>query len=289
MGADVLSDPVALPVAPFADLAISVEYGEAPAHQTSHPGSRAGSWLLAGDHADAADMPGADRFERWYNLSGVEVEHCGAQDVPVIVALGDSITDGNGVIIDANTRWTDFLARRLEGRAAVLNAGIGGNRILADGLGPNALSRLDRDVLAQPGVRHLIVLEGVNDIGVLSRKQDATPEDHAALVRQLKQAFTQIAARAQARGIKVHAATIMPFAGSGYYHATPASEGDRQAINAWIRTSGVFDSVIDLDAATRDPARPSYLDPRYDKGDGLHPGPAGYEAMAAAIPLELFD
>ncbi|HEU4650449.1 MAG TPA: SGNH/GDSL hydrolase family protein, partial [Croceibacterium sp.] len=178
---------------------------------------------------------------------------------------------------------------RVEGmeQVSVLNAGIGGNRLLNDGLGPNALARLERDVLSQPGVTHLIVLEGVNDLGTLTRDGAATPEQHEALVTQATEALRQIVLRARARGVTVIGGTILPFATSTTYHPPAETEADRQAINAWIRTPGNFDAVIDFDAALRDPAQPSRLDPALDSGDGLHPSLDGYRKLAEIVPLEL--
>jgi lysophospholipase L1-like esterase len=173
--------------------------------------------------------------------------------------------------------------------AGVLNQGIGGNNhLLTDGLGPNALARFDRDVLAQMGVRHLIVLEGINDLGGVSRMPDATQQTHDQLVHRMIGAYQQIIARAHAEGIKVYGATVMPDGRSGYYHPDAASEHDRQQVNAWIREPGHFDAVIDLDKVTADPANPQQLLPAFDSGDHLHPGPAGYKAMGQAIPLSLF-
>lgn len=290
-GADWLSDPAALPVAAFADVAITLHIARDPNGQTGHPGSRATSYLARGDATRTRTMTGATTVDRWYMLSGVETQDCGHRGA--VAVLGDSITDGRGSTTNRNDRWTDFLARRLAGdRAtrglAVLNQGIGGNRVLADGLGPNAMARLERDVLAQPGVRHLIVLEGINDIGTLTREKPATPAQHAALVAQVTGAYAQIVARARVHGIRVYGATILPFMGTDYYHPDAANEADRQAINAWIRAPGNFDGVIDLDQAMRDPARPAWLNPRYDSGDRLHPSPDGFRAMANAVPLSLF-
>ena len=285
-GAEVWSDPVDLAVAAGADLAISLHLPGPPSPPTGHPGSRATSWFVHGDQTAAADLPGAKSAPRWLVIAGVEVR---APDARAIAVLGDSITDGFGVQPDTNLRWTDHLAARLRaeglGQVAVLNAGIGGNRLLNDGLGPNALARLERDVLSQPGVTHLIVLEGVNDLGTLTRDAPATPAQHAALVAQATEALRQIALRARARGLTVIGATILPFAGSTTYHPPGETEADRQAINAWIRAPGNFDAVIDFDAALRDPADPARLNPAYDSGDGLHPSLDGYRAMAAAVPL----
>lgn len=286
-GADYWSDPVALKVAPLTSLAISLHYAAAPSVQTGHPGSRATSYVLSGDHTADADLPGAKTADRWFQISSVDV--VSAKKAAAIVAYGDSITDGYGVQPNTNLRWTDGLVERLKGRnIGVLNLGIGGNRVLLDGLGPNALARFERDVLSQSGVTHVILLEGVNDLGVLTRDAPATPQAHKALVEQVIAAYRQMIDRAHARGIKVIGATILPYSGSAYYHPAPESEADRQAINAFIRAPGNFDGVIDWDKALRDPARPTYLLPAYDN-DGLHPNLAGYKAMADAIPLSLFE
>ncbi|WP_443969998.1 SGNH/GDSL hydrolase family protein [Sphingobium sp. CR28] len=285
-GAEWLSDPVSLDGAPFADLAITLRIAQAPQVQTSHPGSRATSYTLKDADPAATDMFGAERTDHWFFLSAVEVQRCAQPGG--IVTLGDSITDGFGVKANENTRWTDFFARRLGGKVAVINQGIGGNRVLLDGLGPNALARLDADVLSQSGVRHVILLEGINDLGVLGRDKPATTEQFSALVTDITSAYRQIIDRAHARGLKVHGGTILPFMSNSYYHPTAESERARQAINAWIRTPGHFDSVIDFDKALRDPARPDVMKAELDSGDGLHPGRLGYEAMAKAIPLERF-
>lgn len=286
-GADYWSDPVALKVAPLTSLAISLHYAAAPNIQTGHPGSRATSYVLAGDHTADADLPGAKTIDRWFQISSVDV--VSDKKARAVVAFGDSITDGYGVQPNTNLRWTDGLIERLKGKnLSVLNLGIGGNRVLLDGLAPNALARFERDVLSQSGVTHLVLLEGVNDLGVLTRDAPATPEAHKALVEQVTAAYRQILDRAHARGVKVIGATILPYAGSAYYHPGPESEADRQAINAFIRAPGNFDGVIDWDKALRDPARPTFLLPAYDN-DGLHPNLAGYKAMADAIPLSLFE
>jgi lysophospholipase L1-like esterase len=286
-GADYWSDPVALKAAAGADLAISLYVAQPPAQQTGHPGSRATSYLVHGDHSGDADLRGAKTVDHWFQIAGIEAV---APKARAIVAFGDSITDGYGVKPNTNARWTDALQRRLRaapgmGEVAVLNAGIGGNRLLNDGLGPNALARFDHDVIGQPGVTHLIVLEGVNDLGTLTRDAPVAPEAHTALVARMIDAYRQIVARAHARGIKAIGATIMPYAGSAYYHPDAQNEADRQAVNRWIRTPGNFDAVIDLDAAMRDPGDAKRLRKDYDSGDGLHPSVAGYAAMAAAVPL----
>ncbi len=288
-GADYWSDPVALPSAAGTDLAISLYLTQPPAQQTGHPGSRATSYIVHGNHSGDPDLRGAKTVDHWFQIAGIEAV---APKARAIVAFGDSITDGYGVKPNTNARWTDALQRRLRtaagmGGVAVLNAGIGGNRLLNDGLGPNALARFDHDVIGQPGVTHLIVLEGVNDLGTLTREAPVAPEAHVALVARMIDAYRQIVARAHARGIKVIGATIMPYAGSAYYHPDAQNEADRQAVNRWIRTPGHFDGMIDLDKAMRDPADPAHLHKAYDSGDGLHPSVAGYAAMAEAVPLAL--
>ena len=290
-GGEMLSDPVALAAPALAHVAISLRFAEAPPIQTGHPGSRATSFLLAGDHLADADLPGALRKTGWWQISGIDV--VGPVARSAIVALGDSITDGHGVPDDTDGRWPDRLAERLQADPAmrhlsVINQGIGGNRILRDGAGPNALARFDRDVLGQAGVSHFILLEGVNDIGSATREAPATPAAHKAEVDRILGVYAQLVARARQRGIKAIGGTILPFGGSGYAKSDPANEADRLAINAWIRTPGNFDAVIDFDAATRDPKRPDYIRADYD-GDRLHPSVAGYRAMGDAVDLKLFD
>ena len=290
-GSDYLSDPVPFPVKALDTIAVSIRYDGEP-EQTSHPGSRATSWHMPGDHLRDGSMTGAASFDHWFNLAALEVERCAP--AKLIVALGDSITDGKGSNTNGNDRWTDRLAQRLQGDPrrrdiAIVNQGIGGNRLLNDGLGPNALARLDRDVLAQPGVTHLVLLEGINDLGTLTLDAPVGDDAHKAHVARIIGAYRQIIARAHGKGIKVIGATIMPFVGNGYYHADARNEADRQAVNAWIRTPGNFDAVVDFDRVTRDPAHPERLLPAYDSGDALHPSPKGYKAMGDAIPLTLFD
>ena len=290
-GADYLSDPVDYPVAALSNLAVSVRLETAPSQQTGHPGSRATSYYADGNLVSAANLTDAKKVDHWYQVSGIEVlapDRAGA-----IVVLGDSITDGHGATTNGNDRWTDVLASRLQASPdlrylAVLNQGIGGNHLLTDGLGPNALARFDRDVLAQSGVRWLIVFEGVNDLGGLARKGEATPEEHRLLVHSIVAALEQIIARAHTHGIRVIGATVTPFVGSDYYHPADANEADRQALNQWIRAAGHFDAVIDFDTVVRDPHQPERLQPSYDGGDHLHPSVAGYRAMGEAVPLTLF-
>jgi lysophospholipase L1-like esterase len=288
-GAEYLSDPLAFPVLPLSDLVVSIHLDDAPASQTGHPGSRATSYLAHGDAVAAADLVDAKKFDHWYQLAGVDV----AGGFGTVVALGDSITDGHGATTNGNDRWTDVLAQRLQANDAtrgigVLNQGIGGNHLLTDGLGPNVLARFDRDVLAQTGVRWVIVLEGVNDLGGLTRLSDPPQEAHTAFVRRLLASYEQIIVRAHDAHLRVIGATILPYTDSDYYHPPASNEADRQTINAWIRAAGHFDAVVDFDKALADPARPNHLNPAYDSGDHLHPSAAGYRAMGELVPLALF-
>ncbi|HEX4096589.1 MAG TPA: SGNH/GDSL hydrolase family protein [Caulobacteraceae bacterium] len=287
-GGEIWSHPVALAAPPLSDLVVSLHFGQPPQGQTSHPGSRTTSWLVHGDRASAPDLSGGRQVAHWFELSGVEVE---TSRTPrgVIVALGDSITDGRGSTTNGDDRWPDRLARRLQGTPGfagigVVNAGIGGNRVLADSLGPSALGRLERDVLSEPGVKTLIVLEGINDLGVLDRDR---PSDAAreAQVRQLEDAYARIIDDAHAHGITVIGGTLTPDGGTQTYPTTLPDEAARQELNAWIRAPGHFDAVADFDAALRDPGQPSRLELAFDSGDHLHPSPAGYQAMAEVVPI----
>jgi lysophospholipase L1-like esterase len=248
------------------------------------------SYIAAGDATGAADMPETPNLSTWPFLTGVDV--AAPLDCAAVVALGDSITDGARSTNDANRRWPNILANRLlalktKARLAVVNAGIGGGRILHDGYGPqngpqygpSALARYERDVLAQPGVKYVIVLEGVNDIGhpggSAPMSEDVTAEDLIA-------GYKQLIERAHERGIKVFGSTIMPFP------TQAPKEAKRQAVNLWIRTSKAFDAVIDFDKLVGDPAQPGKLLAAYDSGDHLHPNDAGHKAMGEAIDLSLF-
>jgi lysophospholipase L1-like esterase len=290
-GADYVSDPIHFPLAPLSDLAVTVHIDIPPAQQTGHPGSRAMSYVVHGDQLSAADLADAKKVEHWYFIAGVDVDATSYS--AAIVTLGDSITDGHGATTNGNDRWPDVLARRLQAQSetkniAVLNHGIGGNRLLLESLGPNALARFDHDVIAQTGVRYLIVLEGVNDLGMFTKDGNGSPAEHQQEVHRIIGAYEQMIARAHAHGIKVFGATIMPFVGSAFYHPGPDTDADRQAINEWIRTPGHFDGVVDFDKLTRDPDRPDRLATKYDSGDHLHPSPAGYAAMGEAVPLSWF-
>jgi lysophospholipase L1-like esterase len=290
-GAEYISDPVDYSARALSNLAVSMHFDLPPAEQSGHPGSRATSYLVHGDAVSAADFAGARKFDHWYQLAAIDV--AAAPDAAAIVALGDSITDGHGATTNGNDRWTDVLAQRLQANATtrnigVLNQGIGGNHLLTDGLGPNVLARFDRDVLAQTGVRWVIVLEGVNDIGGLTRLSDPPRAEHEAFVRRVLASYEQMIARAHAAHIQVIGATILPYTDSNYYHPPASNEADRQTINQWIRAPGHFDAVVDFDKAMADPKRPDHLNPTYDSGDHLHPSVAGYHVMGEAVPLGLF-
>jgi lysophospholipase L1-like esterase len=285
-GAEYVSDPLPYAVKPLSDLSITMHLPEPPAQETSHPGSRETSFLVHGNAVNVAELPAAKRFDHWFFLSAVDVP--APADAYAVVTFGDSITDGHGATTNGNDRWPDGLATRLNAaaigrRVGVLNVGIGGNHLLTDGLGPNALARFDRDVLAQSGVRTVVMLEGVNDLGGLAQKGNATVEQHAELVAAIEAAYEQMIVRAHSHGLRVIGGTITPYVGSDFYHPTAADESDRVSVNAWIRAKGHFDAVVDFDAVMRDPAHADRLLPAYDSGDHLHPSPAGYRAMAAAV------
>ncbi|PRX44906.1 lysophospholipase L1-like esterase [Prauserella shujinwangii] len=290
VGAQLVSDPLPFPVAAGTNLSVTTYLadGQASTDITSHPGSRTTSHLLAGNHVTDADLPGATPTNHWYFLSGVEVWT--GRDVTGTVIVGDSLTDGRGSTTNGNDRWPDQLFDRLQADrrtsdAAILNQAAGGNRVLRDGLGPNVLARLDRDVLAVSGARSLIVFEGVNDIGTAEPTEAAQKE----IADDLIAAYEQIIDRAHAQGIRVYGATLLPFGGNASYDDPDGHRKfARQAVNRWIRTSHRFDAVLDFDAAVRDPARPERLLPAADEGDHLHLNPTGYRMLADAVPARLF-
>jgi lysophospholipase L1-like esterase len=287
----VVSDSTDMPVPNLSTMAVSLYFPGASGEATSHFFGLQTSYVAPGAQTGARDLPGASTLTERPFVSAIEVGV--AKKTKVIVALGDSITDGFGSQMGANHRWPDHLAERLVVRKgpayfSVVNAAISGNRLLHDFIGPNALSRLDRDVLAQSGVSHLIVLEGVNDFGFPGARkladEDVTADDVIA-------AYRQIILRAHAHGIKVIGATLPPFgpipSRPGFYSEAAAAK--RVAVNTWIRTGHGFDAVIDFDAVLRDPKNPSQMNPLYDSGDHLNPNDAGYQAMSDAIDLKMFD
>jgi lysophospholipase L1-like esterase len=291
-GAEYVSDPLEIQVAPLSDIAVSFHLDAPPQPETGHPGSRSTSYYEHGDAVGATDLPDAKHVDHWYQFTGIDVQT--SAEAGTVVTLGDSTTDGHGATTNGNDRWPDILAARLQADkktrdVGVSNQGIGGNHLLTDGLGPNVLARFDRDVLAPAGVRWVIVFEGVNDLGGLARNGEVAADQHTALVENVIAAYEQIVARAHAHGLRVYGATITPYTGSGYYHPGAWSEADRVAVNTWIRAAGHFDAVIDFDAVMRDPRLPDHMLPALDSGDHLHPNPAGYKAMGDAIPLNLFE
>ncbi len=290
-----LSDPIPMTVPDSADLAVSIYLPKPTAGAGIHYSAQQTAYIGSGDLTSAATITDPATTTSWIFLTGIDVT--APANAGTIVAFGDSITDGALSTVDANHRWPNFLAARLFAQArgsklGILDEGIGGNRILHDPateirFGVNALARFDRDVLAQPAVRYIIVLEGINDIG---HPGEGAPLSQTVTAEQIIAGLQQMIDRAHERGIKIFGATLTPFAITtirGYY--SPEKEVKRRAVNDWIRTSHAFDGVIDFDKAMEDPANPTHMRPAYDGGDHLHPGDAGYKAMADAIDLSLFE
>ena len=296
-GAIAISDPVQLALPAFADLAIDIflpaDTAASPSPLTTHNGALQTSYVSSpGNHAAAGELPVMTTTQAWFFLSAVEV--AAPAQAGAVVAFGDSITDGTLSTPDTNNRWTDHLARRLMAQAnstrapmmGVLNEGIAGNRVLSDFVGPSALARFDRDVLAQSGVTHVILLEGINDIGLPAPGQ---PIPSAA---EIIAGHRQIIERAHAHGLKVIAGTFLPFEGAnlgaiapGYYSVE--KDARRQAVNEFIRTSKAYDGIIDFEMAVRDPGHPLQVLQQFKGADNLHLTDAGYQAMAAAVNLAL--
>ncbi|MGI3230947.1 SGNH/GDSL hydrolase family protein [Streptomyces sp. GTA36] len=289
-GAQVVSDALDFDLRPGSNLTVTayLAEGQPSLALTSHPGSRTTSYLQKADRTRDLDLPEATPVNHWYLLSDVEV--LSGRGTAAVAILGDSLTDGRGSTTNGNNRWPDRFLDRLHARAAtsdvaVLNQAAGGNRVLNDGLGPNVLARLDRDVLSRSGVSWLVVFEGVNDIGTAA----ATPAAQRSVTAELIAAYEQIVVRAHAQGIRVYGATLTPFGGNTMYDDPDGHrESARQAVNSWIRTSGTFDAVIDFDRAVRDPGDPRRLLSTLHDGDWLHLNPEGYRVLAAAVPLRLF-
>lgn len=285
-GKAITSDPVAFRLEPRMEVAITICFGNTAPDITGHPGSRTTSYLLAGPHPSGdADFSNAVQTDHWYAINGMDVEtpKAGA----AIAILGNSITDGRGSGTNKQNRWPDILALRLQKNQptrdiGVLNLGIGGNCVLRGGLGPTGISRFDRDILGQHGVRWVIILEGVNDIG-------GTKDRAAALqvARDLIAAYDQMISKAHARGLKIFGGTITPIKNSFYYK--DYREEARRTVNEWIRTSGHFDGVIDFDKAVRNPTDPLVILPEAQSGDYLHPNEEGYRILGEAIDLSLFQ
>ncbi|KZV73764.1 SGNH hydrolase [Peniophora sp. CONT] len=288
-GALLVSDPINMTVEPRSVISVSMflENGQPGVDITSHPLSMTTSFFVSGNAVSETDLTEAESAEHWYFVSAVE--SWAPKDTVTFAVLGDSITDGRGSDVNGNDRWPDQLFMRMQNNTntshiALIDQGLDGNRILGDGLGPNALGRLDRDILSHSAIRFTMIFEGVNDIG--TSNTDAASQ--AALVNELLVAYQQIITRVHALGIPMFAATITPFGNFAQY-TNPAREQTRQVINNWIRTSGKFDAVIDFDAVARDPNNATILAPEFDSGDGLHLNTVGYHALAGAIPLDIFD
>jgi lysophospholipase L1-like esterase len=290
-GESVLSDPVKIDVRAMQDLAVSL-YVPANAQyhaSTAHNAGLATAYITeSGDATPTTQYPQGEVSGMRFFLTDMEVSGTAAK--ATVIAFGDSITDGVGSTQDANTRWPDYLAERLQADAklssiGVANAGIGGNRVLHDNYGPSASSRFDRDALDKPGVRWIILLEGINDIGgsgyAWNAKDKISPQ-------QLIDGMKTLITRAHARHVKIYGATLTPYGGNGWPYHSVAGEKTREEVNDWIRHSGAFDGVVDFDKAIRDPAAPKKMLPAYDSGDHLHPSSAGYKAMARAVDLRWF-
>ncbi len=288
-GATIVSDPLPLRVAANQDLAVSLLFKEAPVIESFHWDGRRTAYVFEGDQLTVADPRAVGTTTARLLLTGVLVDSTNAQGT--VVVMGDSITDGAAAKLDADTRWPDFLAMRAAPRGiAVVNAGISGARLLYNGMGSNALARMDRDVLAQPNVHTLILMLGTNDIAWPGTPFD--PHTSATAFEEMVTGYRAVVARAHAAGIRVIGATLPPFAdalpgtplAATYY--SPAKDTMRQRVNKWIRSSGTFDGIVDFDRVLRDPKEPTHLAAQYDSGDHLHPGDAGNKAMAEAIDLE---
>ena len=284
-GTSIFSDSFELQLEARTDVTVTIFFGVTSADVTGHPGSRTTSYILTGNTVSDVDMPESVKTDHWYIINGLDV--MAAKSTAAVAVLGNSITDGRGSGTNKQNRWPDELARRLYENpktedVAVLNAGIGGNCVLRPCLGPAAVDRFQRDVLEQSSIRWLIILEGINDIGQI---RDADQADEVA--NGLMAAYDQMINDAHAANILVYGATLMPF-GDSFYDA-PLHEKARQAVNEWIRTSGRFDAVIDLDKAMGDPANQLRLNPEGDTGDHLHPNETGHRMMAEAVDLSLFE
>ncbi len=286
-GALAVSDPVSLKVPELSDLAVSLFVPQQPIRQVSlHSFADQTNYMASGNVVSDKTLESAEKIYSWPFLKGIDVMASGKS--AAIVAFGDSITDGALSTRDANLRWPDVLAQRLQAdkktaQLGVLNEGIGGNRVLHDGTGPSALARFDRDVLAQAGVKYLIILESINDIGhAYSPKNSYDPVSADDLIAGL----SQLATRAHTHGLKVYGATLTPYMGASY--SSPEGEKVREAVNQWIRTTNQLDGFIDFEKATRDSANPQIFSEAAGSTDHLHPGDSGYKLMGDAIDLKLF-
>ncbi|MBB5953988.1 lysophospholipase L1-like esterase [Saccharothrix tamanrassetensis] len=284
-GGQSVSDVAFLPVQPLERLTVTLYLAGRTGPATGHTFAGATSYRASGDHrADASGDAFGETSTSWYYVNAVEaVDRTPRRDV--VVAFGDSITDGAASTVDGDNRYPDELAERLRGRKSVVNAGIGGNRVLNDSscFGEKATERFARDALAQPDVRTVILLEGINDIGFSNFPIDCALPNPEVTAAELVEGYRDLIRQAHAKGVRIVGATLLPFKGAAYY--TERGEAVRDEVNTWIRTSGEFDAVVDFDRATADPADRDALLPLYDSGDHLHPSDAGYRAMAEAVDL----
>jgi lysophospholipase L1-like esterase len=287
-GGEATSDPVALTVPPATHLAISLYLPGPTGPATQHVDAQQVNFLATGPHITDGARPFKARTHSWYFLAGVDVLSP-RRTLGSVIALGDSITDGVGSPPNADARWPNFLAKRLDSRAnatlAVVDEGIGGNRVLnaSPCCGVSAIARFERDVGDQPGARDVILLEGINDIGFSQSRGVLTAPHTAESALRIVQGYAKIITLAHTAGLRIFGATLTPFQGARYW--TPAGEAKREAVNHWIGTAHPFDGVIDLAAAVAAPNDPERLNRAYDSGDHLHPNAAGYRAMAAAVNL----
>ncbi len=282
-GTTVTADPIAFTLTPRMDVAITIYYGQTSATVTGHPGSRTTSYILAGNTTTTTDFTGSVTTDHWYNINGIDL--LAPETAACVAILGNSITDGRGSTTNLQNRWPDIFSESLlrdssTQQVGVLNMGIGGNSVLSGGLGPTGVSRYDRDILQQHGVRWAIVFEGVNDIGGVHSAAAAT-----TIANGLIDAYQQMIDKAHAHDITIYGGTIMPFKGNGYYNEY--SESCRLTVNQWIRTEGNFDAYIDFDKTMRDPQDSTRLVSSY-QNDGLHPDSAGHRTMGESIDLSLF-
>ncbi|WP_224245777.1 SGNH/GDSL hydrolase family protein [Hyalangium gracile] len=287
-GEELWTDAAPLTVEAGSELAVSLFFASDTPVSTQHSMAMRDTYVVSGNALSADTLSNPETRPSYFFTTGLDVLNTAGPRV--VVAFGDSITDGAGTTPGAERRWTDFLARRLEAQAkagtvGVVNKGIGGGRILNDGIGPKGIDRFERDVLETSGVTHVVILLGINDIGMAS-----FIPSQAVSVEQMTQGFQSMIDQAHAQGIKVLAATLLPFKGAnpmGAPYYSEEMEPKRQAFNTWIRGNTSLDGVIDFDAALRDPADPLSLLPAYDSGDRLHPNDAGHEAMAKEVELRL--
>ncbi|AVT41857.1 GDSL-type esterase/lipase family protein [Plantactinospora sp. BB1] len=278
-GAEVVGDPVDLPVAPGTDLSLSLYLPEQTGLATYSHMPMEVARIVGGNHVTSAELPRAERVEARFYVSGVDV--LAPDDTAIAVAFGDSWFEGVGSTTSANNRSVDFLNRRL-GRGWVVNQGIAGNRLLRDEIGEHGLARFDRDVLAIPGLTHVLLHFGINDLGLPGMSGEALPS-----ADDLVKGFETLAGRAHQAGLKILVATMGPFAGAVYAGiSTPEGLAVRREVNDWIRTSGIFDAVFDVARAVENPEAPDYIHPALDSGDGMHLNDNGAQAMAEAVDLE---